>query len=294
VGRKANTARRAEESTESNIRYAAYASRARTILLSAHRYVAYTSDIGESFRPIAHPFLVRGAYGVSWAYLIGDVGHEGYKAYIRNQRSLHPELHTEKDTDESKSAEKTGKVAGALGKMGEGLGVVKGKDNPVTTGGEGDVVPGRVSAIQDYRTVMAQRAIFQGAASMGFPAFTIHSIVRYSGQALKNAANKNIRVWAPIGVSHPCLTSCNLDVLTSSSSVSQLFLHYPTCSMHRLSMGRSGYFTMGSRHSEVRKQLRVKRHRSGMDGLATVIMATRCRVKRRSYRYIMKAKSRDA
>lgn len=81
----------ASESTESNVRYAAYASRFRTILLSAHRYVAYTSDIGESFRPIAHPIAVKAAYGVSWTYLIGDVGYEGYKAYLRNQRSLHPE-----------------------------------------------------------------------------------------------------------------------------------------------------------------------------------------------------------
>ncbi|KAK4932739.1 hypothetical protein LTR28_011371, partial [Elasticomyces elasticus] len=52
----------ASESTDSNIRYAAYATRLRTVLLSAHRYVAYTSDIGESFRPVAHPYLIKGAY----------------------------------------------------------------------------------------------------------------------------------------------------------------------------------------------------------------------------------------
>lgn len=34
---------------ESNLRYAAYANRFRTILVASHRYVAYTSDIGESF-----------------------------------------------------------------------------------------------------------------------------------------------------------------------------------------------------------------------------------------------------
>lgn len=32
---------------ESSARYAAYASRARTILVAAKRYVAYTSDVGE-------------------------------------------------------------------------------------------------------------------------------------------------------------------------------------------------------------------------------------------------------
>ncbi|KFY20952.1 hypothetical protein V493_07596, partial [Pseudogymnoascus sp. VKM F-4281 (FW-2241)] len=80
----------APESTESNIRYAAYVTRIRTALLSAQRYVAYTSDVGESFRPVAHPNLVRAAYGISWTYLAGDVAHEGYKAYCANQRTLHP------------------------------------------------------------------------------------------------------------------------------------------------------------------------------------------------------------
>ncbi|KAK4498867.1 hypothetical protein PRZ48_009377 [Zasmidium cellare] len=151
------------ESTDTSVRYAAYASRLRTIMLSAQRYVAYTSDIGESFRPVAHPNLVRAAYGVSWAYLIGDVSYEGYKARIRNQRILNPQ------SEEDKLA--------------------------------AEAHPGRtVPAIEDYRTVMAQRAIFQSVASMGLPAFTIHSIVRYSGRAMKNVKNVKLRTWGPIGL----------------------------------------------------------------------------------------------
>lgn len=157
------TSGQGEDSTESNLRYAAYANRIRTIMLSAHRYVAYTSDIGESFRPIAHPWLVRGAYGISWAYLIGDVSHEGYKAYKKNQRILHPEA------DPNASDAKL-------------------------------LAPGRVPAIDDYRARMAERAVFQGLASMGLPAFTIHSIVRYSGQAMKNVKSPRIRAWGPIGL----------------------------------------------------------------------------------------------
>jgi fission process protein 1 len=153
----------AGESTESNVRYAAYASRLRTIMMSAHRYVAYTSDIGESFRPVAHPNWVRAAYGVSWAYLIGDVSHEGYKAWKHNQRVVHPE------TDEDRAV-------------------------AATYAGKG------VPAIEDYRTVAVQRAIFQGLASMGLPAFTIHSIVRYSGRAMKDIKNVKLRTWGPIGL----------------------------------------------------------------------------------------------
>lgn len=165
----------ANATTDSNLRYAAYASRLRTILLSAHRYVAYTSDIGESFRPVAHPWLIRGAYGISWAYLIGDVGHEGYKAYVRNQHIVHP--------------------------ISQGAALIKARDaRGEVSGGPSRPEPGHVAAIDDYRSVMAQRAIFQGLASMGLPAFTIHSIVKYSGRALKDAKNTRIRTYGPIGV----------------------------------------------------------------------------------------------
>jgi mitochondrial fission process protein 1 len=145
--------------------------------LSAHRYVAYTSDIGESFRPIAHPWLVKGAYGISWAYLIGDVTHEGYKAYCRNQRLLHPSPEAVKKA--------TGTNANVTPEMVSEMSKNK-----------------HIPAIDDYRAVMLQRAMFQSIASMGLPAFTIHSIVRYSGRALKNVKNPTLRTWGPIGVSH--------------------------------------------------------------------------------------------
>lgn len=163
----------APDSTESNVRYAAYANRLRTIMLSAHRYVAYTSDIGESFRPVAHPWLVRSAYGVSWAYILGDVSYEGYKAYWHNQRQLNPQLEL---------TEKQQKATGLTGP------------------GSTDAKPGVVTPLEDYRTVMVQRGIFQSVASMGLPAFTIHSVVRYSSKALKDVKNKTVRVWGPIGL----------------------------------------------------------------------------------------------
>lgn len=160
-------------STESNVRYAAYTNRLRTIMLSAHRYVAYTSDIGESFRPVAHPWLVRGAYGISWTYILGDVSYEGYKAYWQNQRVLNPQIEL---------SEKAQKATG------------------LTATPSAELTPGVVPPLEDYRTVMVQRGIFQSIASMGLPAFTIHSVVRYSGQAMKDVKNKTLRVWTPIGL----------------------------------------------------------------------------------------------
>ncbi|KAK4248298.1 mitochondrial 18 KDa protein-domain-containing protein [Corynascus novoguineensis] len=165
-------------STDSNVRYAGYAARFRTILLSAHRYVAYTSDIGESFRPVAHPWLVRGAYGISWAYILGDVSYEGYKAYLHNQRVLNPQL------------ELTTRQQHILGL----------DDDEAAPKPAAAPAPRVVTPLEDYRTVMLQRAIFQSVASMGLPAFTIHSVVRYSGRAMKDVKNARVRTWGPIGL----------------------------------------------------------------------------------------------
>ncbi|KAF7718100.1 Uncharacterized protein PECH_002437 [Penicillium ucsense] len=185
------------DSTESPVRYAAYAQRIRTILLSAHRYVAYTSDIGESFRPVAHPWLVRSAYGISWAYLIGDVSHEGYKAYLRNRRALTPPGDAHKDASDIPSEQvirgmATGNIRGPLSTEEA---VSRDKDSLTTRWSET-----QISLAEDYRMVMAKRAIFQSIASMGLPAFTIHSVVRYSGRAVKNAKNPMFRTWFPIGL----------------------------------------------------------------------------------------------
>lgn len=193
---------RAQESTDSSLRYAAYGSRIRTILMSAHRYVAYTSDIGESFRPVAHPWLVRSAYGISWLYVGGDVAYEGYKAYLRNQRILHPE----KVEGESVMQKAKDAVSGSLG-GGSGSGSGSAVQTTLMKLNEPDARQElsvghdkRVPIVEDYRAVMVQRGIFQAVASMGLPAFTIHSVVKYSGRALKNNKNLKIRTWGPIGL----------------------------------------------------------------------------------------------
>ncbi|KAK9451424.1 mitochondrial 18 KDa protein-domain-containing protein [Limtongia smithiae] len=143
----------APESTETNLRYAAYANRLR-IVMATQRYVAYTSDIGESFRPIVKPLFVTTAYGISWAYVLGDVSYEGYKTYLKEQSWLEAKAKGEAISEEK----------------------------------------------PNWPLTMAQRGIFQSIASMGLPAFTIHSTVRYSGQAMKNMKNVKLRTWGPVGL----------------------------------------------------------------------------------------------
>lgn len=160
------------DSTESNIRYAAYANRFRTILLASQRYIAYTSDIGESFRPVAHPYLVKSGYAVSWLYILGDVGLEGWKAKLR-----------------------------AEGRYTPGL-MPWSKDIPAA-----DSAIAKKNAIPDspdWKLVALQRGVFQSIASMGLPAFTIHSSVRYSAQYIftkeRFAKSPAIRTWGPVGL----------------------------------------------------------------------------------------------
>jgi fission process protein 1 len=231
---------------------------------SAHRYVAYTSDIGESFRPIAHPYLVKGAYGISWLYLIGDVSHEGYKAYCRNQKTLYPEKYLEvsnPSTDSGKGPELVGTATGIFDKVKEAAknatsteGVKMGGVGSAITGGQ--ISPGLVPAIEDYRAVMAQRAIFQAVASMGLPAFTIHRIVRYSGRALKDAKNKTLRTWGPIGVSPHHRSRMDWGANEICSSVLQLSHSFPTCSTSLSSTRLNGSSTTRSRRLVGRRRLR--------------------------------------
>lgn len=137
-----------------------------TILAATHRYVAYTSDIGESFRPVAHPKLVSMAYGVSWAYLIGDVAFESWKA-----RQLQLGLYIPGEKPWSKSPALTEEQRATIS---EGA--------------------------KDWRLVGVKRAVFQSLASMGLPALTIHSTVKYAGLALKNNKNKTLRVYGPVAL----------------------------------------------------------------------------------------------
>jgi fission process protein 1 len=234
---------KAEDTTDTSIRYAAYATRIRTIMLSAHRYVAYTSDIGESFRPIAHPYLVKGAYGVSWLYLIGDVSHEGYKAYCRNQQTLHPEKYIEV-SESDKGPELTSPPPKSVFESVKDVAKTATNTQGVKMGAQpgsltGDhITPGLIPAIEDYRAVMAQRAIFQAVASMGLPAFTIHSIVRYSGRALKDAKNKTLRTWGPIGVSHCNSVETNVCMLIARFLARSSSRTLPSIHVRRASRAR--------------------------------------------------------
>ncbi|GAA5930236.1 mitochondrial fission process 1 family protein [Sporobolomyces koalae] len=73
------------DTIDTEARYLGYLGRLRPVLIASTRYLAYSSDVGESFRPVVNPRVVQSAYGISWLYVGGDVAYEGYKAKLRAQ-----------------------------------------------------------------------------------------------------------------------------------------------------------------------------------------------------------------
>ena len=66
---------------EGPARFAAFASRAARLIAPYSqqvRYFAFSSDVGEAARPVAHPRLVTASYALTWLYVFGDVGSEAF------------------------------------------------------------------------------------------------------------------------------------------------------------------------------------------------------------------------
>jgi fission process protein 1 len=65
------------------IRYAGYLGRVAAILKplsGVARYAAFTSDVGEAFRPVVSPKLVKASYAVAWTYVAGDIAYHTHEA----------------------------------------------------------------------------------------------------------------------------------------------------------------------------------------------------------------------
>ena len=71
-----------EDIEEGPLRYAAYARRAVQAFLVKGRLAAYTSDVGESVRPVVPSWIVRACYGMTWLYVAVDVGYNTSEAYL--------------------------------------------------------------------------------------------------------------------------------------------------------------------------------------------------------------------
>jgi len=71
----------ASEEHGGNLRYIGYLRTIGLVVSKGTRYLAYTSDVGEAFRPVVPSRVVNLAYLISWSYVLGDVGFHGIEEY---------------------------------------------------------------------------------------------------------------------------------------------------------------------------------------------------------------------
>ena len=57
--------------------------KAKKAALAKARYTAYSSDVGEAFRPVVPEWAVKGTYGLAVAYICGDIGMTTYKESLK-------------------------------------------------------------------------------------------------------------------------------------------------------------------------------------------------------------------
>lgn len=135
------------------------------------RYVAYTSDFSESLRRLTRPNLIRGAYAISWSYMLADAAHEGLKAHRCNQV-----MHLRRQQSIRANYGNDNEAAGITGPT-----------------------PGICPALEDHKTVAMQRFLFHCMASLALPTFTVHHIVRYTNNVMRNVKSKALRTGGPVG-----------------------------------------------------------------------------------------------
>ena len=59
------------------------ATKAKAAAAANVRYTAYSSDVGEAFRPMVPEWAVRATYGLAVTYIVGDVGLTTYKEHCK-------------------------------------------------------------------------------------------------------------------------------------------------------------------------------------------------------------------
>lgn len=178
---------------------------------------AYTSEMGEALRPLTKPWVVRGAYAVSWTYIIVDVAYAGYKAAKQYESIASTTFSAtgpvqEFETEAAKLANQT------LSSVRENLPLEEVLDSKTLAalspsekvelrkrhtqrlaehGRHAGVDPNKVSEVTHVGMTVTRQAVFQSIASMALPAFTIHSIVKYTTPVFAKAKNHRIRAFGP-------------------------------------------------------------------------------------------------
>lgn len=68
--------------------------KAKAAALQNARYTAYSSDVGEAFRPVVPEWAVKGTYGLAIAYIAGEVGLTTWREHKKPEATQETTLRT--------------------------------------------------------------------------------------------------------------------------------------------------------------------------------------------------------
>lgn len=159
---------------------------------------------------------MRTAYGVSWTYVIGDVGYAGYKAREQHRaltaEGRDPTLKVKRLAEEAKEAtekaareaKEAAEVAAAKAKEGK-AGDVKAAVTPPSSSHESQhhhggskIDPLELGENGYIALVATRRAVLQSIISMLLPAVVVHQSVHYSAPVFgKYFKNHKVKAFGP-------------------------------------------------------------------------------------------------
>ena len=71
---------------KAKIAAAKLAAKGKAAALANARYTAYSSDVGEAFRPMVPEGAVKATYGLAVSYILGDIGYTTWKEHEKGEK----------------------------------------------------------------------------------------------------------------------------------------------------------------------------------------------------------------
>ncbi|KAI5305898.1 hypothetical protein KEM56_002945 [Ascosphaera pollenicola] len=184
---------RGKDTRMTPLRFMAYTSRLQTMAAASEHYWTRAAEAGASTKPLLPRSFLRCAIGLTSIYMVADLTNEGIRAYQKNMRALAPP--TEAYHDATLPAQMQAQHNTNLSAL---------PASPVLeVEGQSAFMPWGAKTVpvkEDWRAVVAERAVFQTLSSLVLPAATLTAVVRHSTKCLSDSGSVIVRRWGPLAI----------------------------------------------------------------------------------------------
>lgn len=178
----------------------AYTSRLQTMTGASEHYWTRTAAAGASTKPILPRSFLRCAIGLTGIYMIADLTNEGIRAYHQNMRALAPPTEAFHDaTPLSRPMQaqfNSGLTASSVYSPLPASPVLEVENKSSFMPWGAKTVPVK----DDWRAVVAERAVFQTLSSLVLPAAALTAVVRHSTKCLSDSGSMLVRRFGPLAI----------------------------------------------------------------------------------------------